>query len=203
MLDLTIWRSLALFLLLGSVAGVLAGVLLLWRPDWLARVGRWANRWVSTRQMARPLERQVDADHWLYRYSRAGGTLLLVGALYILFMFVVHLERPALLASLMQTHWLQPVLAELLLDALVLLFLAGAVLALLVSLFLLFRPSLLREFEVGANQRLSLRQQLKPLEMSHGNLDEYVFRHVQLAGVLLLCGSLYVLVMLAYWLGRQ
>jgi hypothetical protein len=38
--------------------------------------------------------------------------------------------------------------------------------------------------------------------MQHGNLDRLVFRHVQLAGVLILCGSLYTLVALAFWLGR-
>jgi hypothetical protein len=159
-----------------------------------------ANRWVSTRQAAHPLERQVNADHWVYRYSREAGVILLVGTLYILIMFALHADRAAWLGLLVQSHWVQPVLADLLLDALVLLSLAGTTLALLVSLFLIFRPSLLRELETGANQRLSLRQQLKPLEMPHADLEQYLFRHMQIAGGLLLGGSLYVLVMLVYWL---
>lgn len=196
-------RSFVLFLLLGSVAGVLAGAMLLWRPDWLARASAWSNRWVSTRQTGRPFDRQINADHWLYSYSRVAGALLLAGALYILIMFALHADRAAWVGLLVQAHWVQPVPADLLLDAMVLLLLAGTTLALLVSLFLMFRPSLLRELEAGANQRLSLRQQLKPLELPRADLDQYVFRHVQIAGGLLLGGSLYVLAMLVYWMLRQ
>ncbi|HEU0187959.1 MAG TPA: hypothetical protein VFR06_08710, partial [Gallionellaceae bacterium] len=88
------------------------------------------------------------------------------------------------------------------LDTLVLVLLGGAVFALLVSTFLLVRPSLLKGLEHGANQSVSLRQTLKPLELPHNHLDQLVGRHRQLAGSLLLLGSLYTLVMLAYWLGR-
>ena len=76
-------------------------------------------------------------------------------------------------------------------DALVLTCLTGAVLALIVSLFLLFRPSMLREFEHHANLETSLRQALKPLEMQSDSLDLYVLKHARFAGILILAGSLY------------
>lgn len=194
--------SLLLFLLLGSVAGLLAGVLLLWRPDWLARISRHANRWVSTRQMGRTIERPVNVDHWIYHYGHWSGAVLMGGAIYIIYTFTAHIGRAELLANLVQMRLVQPVLLESLLDALVLIFLAGALLALLLGLFLIFRPSMLRDLEHGANQRISLRQSLKPMEIQHGELDQLVFRHVQLAGILLLCGSLYTIVALVYWLAR-
>ena len=195
-------RSLAIFLILGSVAGVVAGALLLWRPEWLARLSRQANRWVSTRQMGRNLGQPINIDRWFYRYGRLSGGLLLAGAIYIIYMLMAHFKRAELLANLAKMHLLQPLLLEPLLDTLVLLLLAGALLALLVSLFLIFRPSLLREMELGVNQPVSLRESLKPMEIQRDNLDRLVFRHVQKAGLLLLCGSLYTLVMLAYWLSR-
>ena len=196
-------HSLAVFLLLGSVAGLLAGAALLWRPDWLARISQRANSWVSTRRMSRPLDRTVDVDHWFYRYGRLSGVLLLAGAIYIDYMFTLHFDKAAVLAGLRNAFILQPpLLLEAMLDALVLILLAGAQLALIVSLFLLLRPSMLRDFEHGANQRLSMRLALKPLEMQHGGVDQYVFQHVQAAGVLLLFGSLYAMVALALWLGR-
>ncbi len=197
-----LWRSLVVFLLLGSVAGLLAGAVLLWRPDWLVRVSQLANSWVSTRQMSRPLDRTVDVDQWFYRYSLLSGALLLAGAIYIDYIFTVSFDKAAVLATLRNTYIIQPLLLEVMLDALVLIFLAGAQLALLVSLFLLFRPSMLRDFEQGANQRLSLRLALKPLEMQHSGVDQYVFKHVQGVGLLLLFGSLYTLVALVLWLGR-
>jgi len=194
-------RSLVLFLLLGSVAGLLAGALMLWRPEWLARVSKYANRWVSTRQMGRALERSVNIDHWFYRYGHLSGAVLLAGAIYIIYIFTLHFARADLLLILARMHLVQPVLLGPLLDTLVLVFLAGALLALLVGLFLIFRPSLLRDLEFGANQRISMRQSLKPMEMQH-DLDQLVFRNVRLVGMLLLCGSLYTLVALAFWLAR-
>lgn len=194
-------RSLVLFLLLGSVAGLLAGALMLWRPEWLARISKHANRWVSTRQMGRTLERSVNIDHWFYRYGHVSGAVLLAGAIYILYIFTLHFARADLLTIFARIHLVQPVLLGPLLDTLVLVFLAGALLALLVGLFLIFRPSLLRDLEFGANQRVSLRQSLKPMEVQR-DLDQLVFRHVRMVGVLLLCGSLYTLVALAFWLAR-
>jgi hypothetical protein len=195
-------RSLALFLLLGSVAGLLAGAMMMWRPEWLTRLSQQANSWVSTRQLARPLERSVNLENWFYRNSYWSGGVLLAGAIYIVYIFTAHIGRTSLLSGLASMHLVPPVLLEPVLDTLVLVFLAGALLALIIGLFLIFRPSMLRDLELGANQRISLRKTLKPLEMQHANLDQLVFRNIQLAGVLLLCGSLYTLVALAFWLGR-
>lgn len=200
--DAVLLRSLVLFLMLGSAAGLLAGVLMLWRPEWLARISKHANRWVSTRQMGRSLEQSVNVDPWFYRNGHWSGAVLLAGAVYIVYMLTAHVGRTELLASLGQAHLVQSALLEPLLDALVLIFLASAMLAVLVSLFLLFRPSMLRNLELGANQRVSLRQSIKPMEIQHGELDQLVFRNVQWAGVLLLCGSLYTLVVLAFWLAK-
>lgn len=203
MIELTLLQSLVLFLLLGSVVGLLTGALMLWRPDWLARLSQGANRWVSTRRMMRPLERQHDVDHWMYRHGRWGGTFLLIGALYIIYMLLAGVGRADLLAGMLRARLLQPALIEPMLDSLVLILLGGAVFALLVGMFLLMRPSLLKELEHGANQNVSLRQSLKPLEVQHDGLEQLVARHRALVGVLLLLGSLYTLVMLAYWLARH
>lgn len=195
-------RSLAIFLIFGSVAGLVAGALLLWRPEWLARLSKQANRWVSTRQMGRSLGQSINIDRWFYRYARLSGGLLLAGAIYIIYMLVAHFKRAELLASLAKMHLLQPILLEPLLDTLVLMLLAGALLALLVSLFLILRPSLLREMELGVNQPVSLRESLKPMEIQRADFDHLVFRHVQKAGLFLLCGSIYTLVVLTHWLSR-
>ena len=175
---------------------------MIWRPEWLARISKYSNAWVSTRQMGRTLEQSVDTDNWFYRNSHWSGVALLAGAIYIIYMFTAHLARADMLASLARLHLVHPRLLEALLDTLVLVFLAGALLAVLVSLFLIFRPSMLRDLELGANLRISLRQTLKPMEMQHGKLDQMVFKNIQVVGVLLLCGSLYTFVALAFWLGR-
>lgn len=195
-------RSLVVFLLLGSIAGLLMGVLMLWRPSWFARLSKLANSWVSTRQMARPLGKAVNMDHWVYRYSLFSGGLLVAGAIYIVAMFVFKLTRIELLATLAGLNVLQPAWHEPLLDTLVFIFVAGAILALFVGLFLIFRPSMLRDMEVGANEQVSMRTSLKPMEIQYNQLDGIVSRNIKLAGVVLIGASLYVLVMLVFWLAK-
>lgn len=195
-------RSFVLFLMLGSVAGVIVGALLLWRPEWLVRVNKHANFWVSTRKMGRKLEQQINIDRWFYRYGRVSGFALLSGAVYIIYGLMTHFGRADLLASLTKLHLVQPVLLEPLLDIFVLIVLTGVLLALFVSLFLMFRPSILREMELDANRSVSLRQVLKPMEIQRSELDVLVLQHAKKSGLILLCGSLYTLVILAFWLSR-
>lgn len=200
--DAVLLRSLMLFLLLGSVVGLLAGMALLMRPEWLQRMSKFSNRWVSTRQMGRSLEQSVNVDHWFYRYGHLSGAVLLAGAVYILYMLTTHIVRADILLGLGRMNLPPHVLLEPVLDTLVLVFMAGAILALIVSLFLIFRPSMLRDLELGANQNLSLRQTLKPAEVQRGNVEQFVFRNVRLVGAALVCGSLYTFVVLVIWLFR-
>jgi cell division protein FtsW (lipid II flippase) len=80
--------------------------------------------------------------------------------------------------------------------------LLGALFAVFISLFLLLRPSMLRDFEQGANRWVSLRRGLKPLEIGRAGVDEYVFKYGRQAGILLVLGSIYTLSLLTFWLGH-
>ncbi len=199
--DTLLLRALLLFLMFGSIAGLLAGAALILRPDWLLRVSKLANRWVSTSYLERWLDQSIKSDHWFYRYHRVSGTLTLAGAVYIIYVFTAMFDKPAVLAVLSKNTVVPTEFMDVLLDALVLSSLAGAVLALIISPFLLFRPSLLRGIEHGANQWFSLWRALQLIEVVHSGVDEYVFRHARLVGVLLLFGNLYTLVWLVTWLG--
>lgn len=194
--DAILMRSLILFLLLGSVTGLFAGAALLLRPEWMLRASKFANRWVSTRQMARPLDRSINMDAWFYRYNRICGALLMSGAIYIVYFFTAAFDKAGALKNVFKAASVPPALMAGLLDALVLGCLVTAIFAAIVSLFLILRPSMLREFEQLANQKISLRQALKPLESQHGGMDQYVFKNARLAGILLLMGSIYTLVVL-------
>ncbi len=195
-------QSLAIFLIIGSLAGVVVGVLLVLRPQSLQRLNQRLNRWFSTRHLERPLERSVTIDPWFYRYRRTGGTLILLGALYILYFFTASLDRSDVTGRLATYFDLPAPLVGALLDAMVLSALLGALFAAFVSLFLLVRPSMLRGFEQGANQWLSLRRGMKPMEIERGGMDEYILQHRQGAGILIVLASLYAMVLLAVWLGN-
>jgi hypothetical protein len=195
-------QSLVVFLIVGSLAGMAVGVLLLLRPEGLQRVGQKLNRWISTRHLDQAMERTINLDPWFYRYRRVGGTLIFLGAVYVLYYFTVTLERASTIGDLAGYFKLPVSLVGALLDALVLSSILGALCAALVGLFLILRPSMLRDFEQVANQWVSLRRAMKPVEIRREGVDEYVFQRARQAGILLVLGSFYVLMMLTIWLSH-
>lgn len=202
MIESWLLQSFVIFLIVGSLAGMFVGVLLLLRPQSVYRLNERLNRWVSTRHLDQSLERSVNLDPWFYRYSRPGGALILLGAAYVLYYFTAILDRPVVIDGLVHSFKLHPVLIGGLLDAVALGSILGALCAALVGLFLLLRPSMLRDFEQMTNQWISLRRAMKPVEVRRAGVDEYVFRHGQRVAILLILGSLYVLVLLLTWIGR-
>jgi hypothetical protein len=195
-------RSAVLFLMVGSLAGLVVGAMLLWHPQRLRMVGDILNRWVSTRHLDQALDRSVEIDPWFYRYRRACAGLILLASGYILYSFTIGLDRVKAVIGLSRSFLLPAELVRGLLDALVLSALLGALFAAFVSLFLLLRPSVLRDFEQGANRWVSMRRALKPMEIQRQGMDEYVFRYAREAGILLMLGSMYVLALLTTWIGH-
>jgi len=195
-------QSAVIFLLLGSVAGMMVGALLLFRRERLRNISALLDRWISTRRLDRALERRITLDPWFYRHRQVTGTLILIGSLFILYFFGFELERAQTAAGLAKRFTYPLPLAEALLDAMVFSALLGALCAIVAALFILFRPSIMRGFEAGANQWLSLRKTLKPLEVPREGLEVYVERHARQVGIFLMLGGLYTLVLLLIWLGR-
>ncbi len=195
-------QSLVVFLVVGGLAGMVVGALLVLRPQSLQRVSQPLNRWISTRHLDQSLERGVEFDPWFYRYRPVCCTLTLLGALYIIFFFAVSMDRTSAIGGLVAFFRQPAPLITWLLDATVLSALLGALFAAFISLVLLLRPSMLRKFEEGANRWLSLRRGLRSVEIPRAGVDAYVFQHGLQAGILLILGGLYVLVMLTTWIGR-
>jgi hypothetical protein len=193
-----LWRALAIFLLIGALLGVVLALLLIFKPRFLGRLNRVANRWVSTRHINRWLDRSVRIEHWFYQHHRAAGVVIVLGASYILIYFVILFDKAY---TLQRWSGMLPVkLLGGLLDALVLGSLVGGAAALMVGLFLWLRPSLLRGMEEGANQWVSSRRVTKMLDVPHGQVDIFIARHAQRAGWLLLVGSIYLFFVTFRWL---
>lgn len=188
--DLFLWQSLAIFLLIAALLGILLGLLLTFKPDLMERINRVANRWISMRQIDRLLDRVISLEHWFYQYHRPLGILVILGAAYILVYFGVLFDKTIALQRL--AGFAPRELMDGLLDALVLASLIGAVAALFVGLLLWLRPSLLRGFEEEANQWISSRRAIKVLDVPHDQVNRFVARHMRQIGYLLLLGSLYL-----------
>lgn len=194
-----LWRSLAIFLLIGALMGVATALLLIFKPQWLQRVNRVANHWVSLRHISQLMDRSFRTERWFYRHHLVMGPLVVFGAAYMLLYFGWLLDRAAALRAL-KTYVANPHVASILMQALLLFALIGAVVALLIGAIYWVRPSLLRGLETRSNQWVSSRKATKVIDVTHEQVDLFVAQHAQGAGWLLLAGSLYLLAVMVRWL---
>jgi hypothetical protein len=195
-----LWRDLAIFLMIGALFGVALALLLIFKPQFIERVNRVANRWISTRNISRWLDRSVSIERWIHQHHRAAGAAIVLGASYMLIFFGFLFDKAYTLQRLSSKVMIPAKLLDGLLDALVLASLVGGVVALIVGLFLWLRPSLLRGTEEEANQWVSSRRATKVLDVPHSGVDRFVESHAQRAGWLLLLGSIYLFFALFRWL---
>ncbi|HEU0188721.1 MAG TPA: hypothetical protein VFQ97_01875 [Gallionella sp.] len=196
--DMILWKSLAIFLIIGALMGVAVSLLLIFKPHLMERINRVANRWISTRRMNQFLDRSISIERWFYRHHRTLGILIMLGACYILVYFGLLFDKAIALQRL--SGYVPVLLLRILLDALPLALLSGAAVALITGLFVWLRPSLLRGIEKEANQWVSTRRASKVLDVPHGEVDRFVMGHTQRVGWLLLLGSVYLLFALFRWL---
>lgn len=187
-IEIFLWRALTIFLMVGALSGIALALLLIFRPYLVARINSAANRWISTRHLNRVLDRSISVEHWFYQRHRPLGILIVSGACYILVYFGLLLDRVTVLRRLSA----YAPLPDMLLDALALALLSGAVVALFAGLFLWLRPSLLRGIEESANQWISLRRATRMLDIPHDEVERFVAEHASRAGWLLLLGSIYL-----------
>ena len=189
-------RAVFVFLLIGSVFALLAGLLLLFRSDLAFRIAERMNRWVSTRSSLRPLEEQHSIARPLYRLHRLVGTLICVGALYALAVLGSPSGGMAITKALSTIG--PKYLASWVSDSLRIILLVGNFGALLFGLVFIVRPSALKRLEGWADRRISARQATKPLEEVRLSTDRFVRSHPRLVGLLVVAGSLYVMINLGY-----
>jgi hypothetical protein len=193
-----LWQSLAIFLLVGALAGILLGLLLILKPQWVSTFNRAANRWISMRRLNQVLDRSVSVEHWFYRHHRPAGMIVMLGAVYMFVYFGLLFDQAAAIPRLGSQVPAQ--LLEGLLDALVLGALVGAVAAFMGGVFLWLRPGALRNIEARANRWVSSRRATKPLDVPRDQVDRFVMSHARRMGWLLLLGSLYLFFVMTGWL---
>lgn len=192
-------QSAVIFLIIGSVAGLFIGALLVFRPQQFQRISTVLNLWVSTRALDKTLERSISIDAWFYRHRKIAGGFILAGGVFVLTYFTVMLDREMAITGLAKHFQYPALLIAGLLDALVLSSMLGAVCAIFVALCLMYRPSLLRGFEEGANQWVSMRKALKPMEIQRDSLNQLANQYARQTGIFLMLGGLYTLILMLLW----
>jgi len=198
LVNIILWQSLAIFLLIGALMGLILGLLLILKPHLIGHLNRIASRWVSSSRLNQLLDRSVSIEQWLYQHHRPLGIFATFGACYILVYFGLLFDKTAAMQ-----YWagsMPAIQLDILLDAMVLVALICAVVALLVGLFLWLRPSMLRGIEESANQWVSTDRTFRVLDIPHDEVERFVAGHTRRVGWLLLLGSIGLLFILFRWL---
>lgn len=188
--NLYLWHALSIFLLLGAVLGILLGLLLILKPQFVERINRVANHWISTRHINRWLDKSISIERWFYRHHRAAGIIIMLGAAYIFIDFAFWFDKVAMLsryAGMLPIKMLQA-----LLDATMLFALIASFASFIAGLLICLRPSLLKNLEQASNQWVSLRRATKVFDVPRDQVDVFVVRHAQRVGWVLLLGSIYL-----------
>lgn len=194
------------FLIIGSAMAVAVGLLLLLAPSRLATITAITDRWISSRQIIRPMESMIDSDQYSLKHPRIFGSIISLAAVIILIKVSLLLAKVSvahggqLLAAIFNARNTQSPMWEVLWSSMMTIIVLGAVLALLVGLAALFKKSWLMQVSARANDWVSGRKPTKPLDIMRFGFDDYVRAHPKLWGGIIVVSGLFVVVSLIWFL---
>jgi hypothetical protein len=185
--------TVVIFVMVGGLAGMLLGLLLVVRSDATLRFVRRMNRWVSTREALRPL----DAPHMMEaptpRLRRWLGAFLVFGGgfavVYLLIRF--NIDRGPYVPSVDLRRW---VLSGIALEWTKWFLVAGTAFSCVVGVLMVFFPQRLAAFEASMDRWYSSAGLLAADERMHTVLEPRVEANPRAAGALIAAASLLVVV---------
>ena len=187
-------QALYILLLLGAALGLLVGIMLLIDSQRVLRWNAYLNRWISTGESLRVLDQPHDLNRIVYHRHRILGLVVLAAALYALDVLVFNIQTRALVNIFRDLA--NPATLQLFAESVRWFLVAGNVLAILVGMILVLRPSLLKGVEGWTDRQYSPRLSSPNLDEPRYQPDEFVRAHLRLAGIVAAGGSLFVLLSL-------
>ena len=184
-----ITEALLLTLLVLSVLAILLGLWLILAPASFSDLGKFANRWVSTRNAGRWLEKPHYIERFFYRHHKIFGILLVAGAAFALYRLAFTYNQAKSLVALAIPG--VGATTEAIAGGLLAFLLFGNLVVFFVGATVLGRPSLLKDVEKASNRWVSTRKASKVLEAEIDAPDQLAKRHPRVLGTLIVIGGLY------------
>jgi hypothetical protein len=188
LVDQLLLQAFLLFLLLGSVAGILVGAGLLARSDATLGLLRKLNQWVSTRRPLKPAESARDFDSAVKSHRIVYGALFAAAGAYCLFILLTRID-PNRLAQVFAGQSAHAGFLAILFDAARWLLALGSALAIALGIMLITFPAALHALESRANRWVSSRRMVSRGDVMYQPLDRLVEVHPRSAGWIILVAS--------------
>jgi hypothetical protein len=202
-------RTLIVLITLGNIAALIAGIALLVAPRRVVKtLGSQSAHPASLRRLTKPLEKFLDIEGPMLRYSRLLGVALLVSGTFVLIkwsMFILALKSVSsgafVIARLFPTVGLPGLVWEILWLVVSATVLLGAMSAIFVGTLALVRTQALKRVSRVAGRWISTRKASRPVSKPYYGIDRWIAANPQGWGGAIALLSLYSLVMII-WLTR-
>ena len=178
-------------LLVGGALSFAFGVWMLLRPDQALRFNQRASTWVSMERLATVMDKRRSTERLVYHYHLVYGALLLAAGLFTLYVMSGGRWGRNVVTTFSLGEW-----SWLVSDVTTLLMITIGLLATVLGIIILIRPSLLRGVEAQLNRWINTDDDLKVLDSVHYAPDRFASRHARSVAAVIAIGSLYALVAL-------
>jgi hypothetical protein len=166
------------------------GFLMLLFPGWVLRTSERVNVWVETSSWFRKLDEQKSFERLFYRHHIIMGLAIVLGSLYSLW-FLWGLQERGLTLLLPAIE--NRILKEILEACLLILLQLGNLLAFLVGMVVVVRPSLLKTVENWSNRWVDTDSTIKTLDSRLDLTEKMTPYQMRLFGLLVVIGSLFIM----------
>lgn len=178
-------QSIVLMFFIGGLVLLAIGIGLLVNSAAMLRFMGGMNRWVSMRQVTRPLEIPRDSRPLVLKFRYVLAAIFVVGGIFSISALVTQYDHKAIIYAL-SLQFLRADFAGWMLDSIRWVLLAGNVAGIVVGLMLAFAPDRLMALEARGSRWFSERQVAKGADDMRIKLDPLVASYPRAAGAIIL-----------------
>ena len=189
------------FFVIAAFVGIALGIGLNVSSVRTLRILKTMNRWVSTPERIKAMDKPHDIDVPTNRRRLWSGTVFTLGGAYTVFMLLFGVEFPYVVYALNQ--YAEPIIVELLVDSLRWLLLLGGVIAFVVGVMMLLSPRAVPALGARLNRWYSNDRLAKAANEMHLTLDKMAEVYPRTTGIVLAFLSSFALIAaMMVWVSR-
>lgn len=177
-------------IIVGAALSMLYGFWLIISPKSALTLNQKINKSFSMRKTTKSLEKPITIESWFYRHAKIAGILLMLGAIYLIYLLYWQLDFNYLAKSL---PGLTILMWEWLLQSFQIFFVIMSAIVFLMGFLILVRPSQLKPLEEKANFWISTRQKMQFMSNEMGQADKLLEQFPRQFGAIIIVVATIVL----------